>query len=416
MARKRTNPAFALLWLIPLVVAGAAAAIYFNREQAVRVEAATAQRGPVEQTVTAINSGTVMAAKDAMLVAETIGPITAVHVKEGDRVRAGDVLIEVAHEELDAQVALAEANLRVGTSRVQQAELAAGIYEDVAQTRVGQTAAQREQAETDFSRLENLMSSNAVPQAEYDRASVALRVAKEAEAAAVVSKRETEVRKEEVRSARAALEQLEAALQAAKAARDKSFVRAPFDGLVARVLVELGEGAALGMPVVQLVDSEHCYVEAPFDEANADEVNLGQRARIGIDAHRGVDITGAVRFISPTVTLNPDLSRTLNVEIDVDEEHHGKLVPGMSADVIIVVADRDDVVYVPSQALIREEFVYVVEDGIAAARPVDLGLTNWDRTEVTSGLAAGESIITTVTQPGLVDGAAVRIVEDLDAP
>ena len=133
--RKHLGPKI-LGWLILVGLLGVLLSLVLSREKVVDVTAMKVGRGRVEDTVTAIASGTVMAKYDSMIASEIMGTVVTIHFEEGDHVEAGDVLVELNHAEFDAQVALAEANLKVGRSRLQQAKLAAKIYEEVAATRV----------------------------------------------------------------------------------------------------------------------------------------------------------------------------------------------------------------------------------------------------------------------------------------
>jgi HlyD family secretion protein len=413
----------------------------------------TLRRGHVETTITAMASGTVKPKTDSMVAAGTLGKVTRIAAKEGDRVKEGDVLVELDHAELDAQVALAEANLRVGMSRLEQAKIAATIYEEVARTRVSQASAQLRVAKADFERIQALSDRKAVSQSDLDKVALALRVAQESEAAAKASQQENLVRQEEIRSAEAAIEQLQAGLTLAREMRNKAFVRAPFDGVVAKKYVDIGEalgtglggavgggsigggsaGAGVGvgstpsmssgggistasaMALVQLVQDSEFYVKAPFDEANAAQMQVGQKARIGLDAYRGMDFPGTVTFISPTVTRNLDLSRTLDIDVRIDQGQD-RFIAGMSADVIIIAAEKDDVLFVPSEALIREEEAYVIENGRALRRKVKVGVGNWQAKEVLEGLREGETLITSVGIKGLKSGMKVRVVDELERP
>ncbi|NIA14685.1 MAG: efflux RND transporter periplasmic adaptor subunit [Nitrospiraceae bacterium] len=417
-------------WLA--AVAAAAALVYYlvaMREDVIEVTAMTLERGRVEQTVSAISAGTVKPRMESMVAASYVGKVLRVPFKEGDAVKKGDVLVELEHAELDAQVALAEANLRVGLSRLEQAKMAAAIYADIAQTRVSQTNAQLKTAQLDYDRVQALSQEKAISDSDFDKVALLLQVARETNAAALASQRETEVRQEEIRSAEAAIEQLEAAVTLAKETREKAYVRAPFDGVVAKVFVDVGEAVGTGLGIagtagltagsvpssalVQLLQNSEFYVEAPFDEANASQVMPGQTARIELDAYRDTYFSGTVEFISPIVSLNMDLSRTLDIDVRI-EEGQEKFVAGMSADVILVSAAKDDVLYIPSEALIRGETAYVVENGRATRRTVEAGIGNWRTQEVLSGLSEGEQLITSVTIKDLKEGVKVRVVESLD--
>ena len=447
---KRKNLASRILvWLIVIGVLAAPVLYYFMREPEIAVTAQKLARGHVEQTITAMASGTVKPNLDSMVAGGTVGTVVAIPAKEGDRVKRGDILVELDHAELDAQVALAEANLRVGQSRLEQAKIAATIYEEIARTRVSQASAQFQVAKLDFDRIKSLSDKKAVSQSDLDKVALALRVAQETDAAAKASQQEILVRKEEIRSAEAAIEQLQAAVTVARSMRDKAYVTAPFDGVVAKMFVHLGEvvgsglggglgggggGASPGIGVgaspsmssggglsmassaalFQLVQDTDLYVKAPFDEANAAQIKVGQKARINLDAYRGVDFPARVDFMSPTVTRNVDLTRTLDINVRI-EEGREKFLVGMSADVIIVADEKDGVLSVPSEALIREEEAYVIEKGRAVKRKVKIGIGNWQYKEIIEGLSEGEMLITSVALKELKPGVKVRVVESLES-
>lgn len=399
-------------WLIAITALFAPLVYYATREPELEVTAATVSRGAVEQTVAAIASGTVMPFQKSMVAAGGLGTVSKVHVAEGDRVAAGDLLVELDHAELDAQVSLTEANLKVGESRLEQVRIAARIYKDVSAAKLSQAAAQLDLAQTDYDRIKALAVKNAVSLSDFDKVTLALRVAQETKAAAEASQKENLVREEEIRSAEAAIEQLQAALRVAQAARDKALVRAPFAGVVAKRMLDVGEAVAVGLPVLQLVNTEDCYIEAPFDEANAAQIKLGQLVRISIDSYPNQEFSGEVTYLSPVVSINKDLSRTLDVKVRINEQPE-KFLVGMSADITVIVDKKLDVLSVPSESLVRDEFVYVIENGRAVHRRVTLGIGNWERREVVSGLEEGATIITSVSLKELKPGVKVRIVDEL---
>jgi len=438
-------------WLIFLAIIGSPGAYFYFREITVDVTAVPLKRGHVEQTVTAISAGTVTPKQDSMISAGTIGIITRIPVKEGDRVKEGDILVELDHAELDAQVVLAEANLRVGQSRLKQAKIAATIYEAIARTRVSQASAQFEVAQQDYERIKTLWDKKAISPSDFDKVTLGLRVSKETNAAALAAQKENLVRQEEIACAESAIEQLQAGLTVATEMRDKAYVKAPFDAIVAKIFVDIGEsigggglgggslgggigvgmGAGLGggmggggaagrgmsvaspMALVQLIQDEGLYIKAPFDEANASEIQIGQKVRIGIDAFRDIDFPGHVTFISPTVSRNLDLSRTFEIHVAIDEGAE-KFISGMSADVIIIADEKDNVLYIPTEALVREEYAYVIQNGRAMARDVKLGIGNWQAREVLEGLQEGDQVVTSIGIKELKDGVKVNVVESLE--
>lgn len=414
MAKQRRLGSKIVGWIIVPAALAAVPAYLLLKEDTIEVTAAKVVRGRVEQTITAIASGTVKAESSSLVAAGAMGTVMAVPCNEGDFVKKGDKLVELQHAELDAQVRLAEANLAVGQSRLEQVKMGKVINKEVSSTRVAQARAQYDQAKRDYDRAKSLMDKQGIARDLFDKAATALKVAEEALAAANASEGENDVRAEEVRMAEATIKQLEASVEVAKAMRNNAIVLAPFDGVVAKTLREVGEAVTIGMPLLQLVDPKDIYIEAPFDEANAAQIKKGQKVRINIDAYRGTDFYGTVDFISPVVTLNPDLSRTLNVQVRL-EEGKDKFITGMSADVIILVDEKENVVYAPTESLIRQEYAYVVENGRAVRRDVKTGVGNWNTIEVTEGIKEGDLLITSVSNKSLKDGVKVKVVEKLES-
>ena len=414
MAKRSRLVSKILTWVVVLAALITPVIYLGTREAELLVTSAKVTRGDVEQTVSGIAAGTVMPLLDSMVASEYLGVVKVIHFKEGDMVKTGDLLVELSHDDLDAQVKLAEANLRLSESRLEQAKLAAVIYGDIARSRVGQSKAQQEQSQRDFDRIKKLAERKAISESDLQKSDVMLKVARENTTAAIASEQETEVREEEIRSAEVMVDQARASLEAAEATREKAFVQAPFDGVVARINVEVGESVTMGIPMLRLVQSNPCYVEVPFDESNTSDIQLGQTARINIDAYREVDFKGTVDYIPPVVSINPDLSRTLNLKVRVDDDARDKFLPGMSADVTILIDTKPSVLNVPSEALVREQYAFIVEDGRAYRKRVTLGIGNWRSKEVLEGLVEGQEIVTSVTLQGLTDGRKIKVVPALE--
>ncbi|MCC6796460.1 MAG: efflux RND transporter periplasmic adaptor subunit [Candidatus Hydrogenedentes bacterium] len=412
MAKQRSLGPKVLGWLILLAAVIGLPAVYLSREKTIEVTAQPVERGRVEQTITAIASGTVKANDTSLVAAGSMGTIVGFPANEGDQVKQGDILVELRNTEYKAQVRLAQANLKVGESRYKQAEMGKNISGKVSSTRVAQAQAQFDQAKRDYEQAKTLKDKNAIAQNLFDKADTAYKVAEEALAAALASEGENAVRSEEVIMAQATIEQLQAGVSVAEAALDNAYVKAPFDGIVAKTMREVGEAVTIGMPLLQLVNPSEIYIEAPFDEANASQIKVGQKVRINIDAYRGTDFYGTVDFISPVVSLNPDLSRTLNVQVKIEQDKE-KFITGMSADVIILVDEKENTIYAPTESLIRGEFAYVVENGRAVRRDVKTGVGNWNTVEIVEGLKEGDQLITSVSLADLKEDVKVKVVEKL---
>jgi len=413
MARKKIIPTLIRLILILVPIALLCGVVYYFLfyQPPFSVTVDTVKRGKVEQTVSAFASGTVTSPKRAMVASSMIGTVAVVHVKEGDYVKKDQLLLELHHEDLDAQVELAEANLSVAKTRLEQSKEGYQVAKELAESRVKQTEAQLTQATADYERAKKLLEQKILSPGEMEKMELAYRVAKENYQSALTGLKELSLREQDIKLAEANVIQAEASLKTATAARDKAFIRAPFDGMVATLNVREGEGIAMGIPLLYLVDTSALYIEAPFDEAYAGRVAVGQKARIEFDAFPGESFDGEVMEISPVINITKEFTRTFNVKVRMLEEK--KLMPGMSADVTVIVSEKDDVLYVPTESLIRDEYAYVLRDGRAVRTPVEVGIGNWETKEVVSGLKEGDVIITSVGIKGLTDGSKVRVVPSL---
>jgi HlyD family secretion protein len=221
-----------------------------------------------------------------------------------------------------------------------------------------------------------------------------------------------------VRAARAALAQGEAALQVAKVARAHGSLTAPFDGLLSEVFVDPGEQAQAGAPVFEIIDDSRLHVEATIDEADIERVKPGQAARLRLDALPDRPIAGVVAKLDPTVRTDAKGARTLRIEVEVSDLPRARAAgvrPGMSANVDIVVAEKDNVLELPSNVIIgrgTKRSVYVIEDGVARERPIQIGIASWERTEIVSGLREGDKVVSELNAKGLADGVRVDVVSE----
>jgi HlyD family secretion protein len=160
---------------------------------------------------------------------------------------------------------------------------------------------------------------------------------------------------------------------------------------------------------VDLIDDSCLYVSAPIDEVDAPGVRLGMSVCVTLDAFTGRRCSGRVRRIAPYVLDREKQARTVEVEVELEqpEELEG-LVPGYSADVEIVREAHDQVLRIPTEALLEgtRVLVYLPAAGRLESREIETGLSNWEYTEVRAGLAAGDQVVSSVAREGVKDGAA----------
>ncbi len=361
------------------IVAAAAAAIWqATRPKPIAVLTALAAKGRVENTVANTRAGSVMACRRAKLAPPAGGRIARLPVKKGTRVKAGELLLELWNDDLTARERVAREQLATAKSRVLEAcQLAANAE--------SQARRARELREQGFT------SEQAAEAAEAD-----------AKARAAVCE-----------SARTQVGEAEARIAAARADTSRTILRAPFAGIVAEVNGEVGEYLTPSppgiptLPAIDLIDDSCLYVSAPIDEVDAARIKLGLPARIVLDAYRGRHFKGHVRRIAPYVLALEKQARTVEVEVEFDDPLEARhLLVGYSADIEIVLEGRDGVTRIPTAALMPGNRVLVLPaSGVLEERKVGVGLSNWEYTEVTSGLEPGERVVTSLDREGVKAGA-----------
>lgn len=369
--------------LIPALLgaAGYFAWRHFTAPKPVAVSVAEITTGRVESTVANTRAGSVKACRRAKLAPQGGGQIARLLVREGDRVKAGQVLLELWNRDLVSQQQLAREQIRTAQARRQEACAAA-------------EAARREAV-----RQESLARQGFVSPARVD---------------AAVS--EAQVREASCRAAETDIAAARARLGTAQATLAKTVLRAPFAGIVAEVTGETGEYTTPSPPgiptppAVDLIDDSCLYVAAPMDEVDAARIRVGMAARIALDAFPGRHFDGRVQRIAPYVLEVEKQARTVEVEVAfLRPEDARALLVGYSADAEVLLEARDKVLRVPTQALLEGNRVLVLKGDVLEERVLELGLGNWSYSEVRKGLSAGERVVTSLEKDGVKAGARAGV-------
>ncbi|WP_237560203.1 efflux RND transporter periplasmic adaptor subunit [Ferriphaselus sp. R-1] len=352
-----------------------------TRPAPLKVVVTTVERGAVEATVSNTRAGTVKACRRAKLAPPAGGQIAAMKVKKGQRVKAGEVLLELWNSDLQAQRGLAAQQLLA------------------AQTQANDACALSDTARRDVQRARDLAKQGFYSPQSLDKA--------EAEARSRAATCDV---------ARNGLKQAQSRIALADATLERMVLRAPFDGIVADLSGELGEYATPSppgiptLPAVDLIDDSCLYVSAPIDEVDAGHLQVGQSGRITLDALKGRSFEGRVRRIAPYVTEIEKQARTVEVEVEFVPPPTGEsLLVGYSADVEIVHQSRPGVLRIPTQALQEGKRVLLLRpDGVLEDRAVTVGLGNWSHTEISAGLQPGDRIVTSFDREGVKAGVRAQ--------
>jgi len=349
-----------------------------TRPKPVAVLVASASAGRVETTVANTRAGSVAACRRAKLAPPTGGRIAKLPVKEGKRVKTGELLLELWNEDLVSREHVAFEQLATAKARVTEACQVAVIAASEARR-------SRELRDKGFT------SEQLVERAESDA---------KARAAAC-------------QSARTQVGEAVARIESAKADTSRTVLRAPFDGIVAEVNGEVGEYLTPSppgiptLPAIDLIDDSCLYVSAPIDEVDAARLKVGMSGRISLDAYRGQQFKGHVRRIAPYVLALEKQARTVEIEVEFDDPGDSRqLLVGYSADIEVVIETRENVTRIPTPALMPGNRALVLAGaGVLEERRLQIGLSNWEFTEVKAGIAAGERVVTSLDREGVKAGA-----------
>lgn len=357
--------------------------ILWSKPDPIQVTVSKVERGIVEATVANTRAGTIMACRRAKLSPAMGGQITQLPVNEGDRVEAGELLLALWNDDLQAQVVLAEQEALATRARSE----ASCIQADIAQR--------------EAQRLQRLKTSGAASVELIDQATSR---AKSSRA--------------ECASARASVNVSKARMDVAGANLARTLLLAPFSGVVAEINSELNEyvtpsppGIAT-LPAIDLIDGSCFYVAAPIDEVDAPNIKAGMAARISMDAYGALQFPATVRRIANYVLDREKQARTVDIEVVFsDPQQTPKLLAGFSADAEIILSARDDSLRIPTLAVMEGPRVMILDNETLQLRDIKTGISNWDYTEVLDGLNENEQLVTSLDRPG-VEAGAYAVIEN----
>lgn len=358
---------------------GIALAWYLSRPKPVEVAVRPVERGPVEATVANTRAGTVEACRRARLSPAIGGQIAELPVREGERVKAGQLILALWNEDLRAKVALAQSEVATANAKARAACL------------------ESQEAQRNARRLVTLRKTGAASEEQVDQA---VTKAKARQASCVAAQASVQMSNEQSGVAKAELE--------------RTLLLAPFDGVIAEVNGELNEYVTPSppgiptLPVVDLIDSSCFYVKAPIDEVDAPVIRPSMPARISLDAFPKRRFSAQVRRVADYVLDIEKQARTVDVEVVFTSPADTvDLLAGYSADAEVIIEVKENTLRIPTEAVIEGEraLVFVPHDGVLEQRTVTTGIANWDYTEILSGVELGERVVVTLDRPGVASGA-----------
>ena len=388
---------------ITLVVLLGAGVLLLLRTRGPVVDVAVVTRADIEQHLVA--SGRVRVVARMTLTAQAAGRVTQVAVREGQRLRPGDLLAEIEDREARAAVAEAGAAVAQARGRVEQVREVSAV---VAGERLRETEANYARAESDLSRIEALARAGAVAPRDVEEARRALEVAAAARSAARAQQRGATAEGADARVAAGGLRENQARLAAAQARLVQTRVVASQPGLVLDRRVDPGDIVRTGDTLFELAaDGETELVIEP-DERNLAWLRVGQTGKASADAYPDQVFDARITYIAPAV----DRQRgSIEVRLGVPDPP-ATLRPDMTVSVDLTVASKSNALTLPTEATrdaaTPTPWVLVVDDGVLARRDVTLGIAGEGQSEIVSGLSEG-AVVVVSSGERLEPGQRVRV-------
>jgi multidrug efflux pump subunit AcrA (membrane-fusion protein) len=365
-----------------------------TQESAKSIRTESVRQETVRRAVEVV--GTLAAEDQVTISSEAAGAVSRILADLGDRVTAGQVLVELDREKLqynadEQKAALERALAKYGATspdRMPPAEKTPDVQK---------AAAELVQATQAYDRAAELNKRQLLPKQMLDDADATLRSKQASYDAAL----------QNAKNLRADIAAAVATAKLADRQLRDAYIRAPFNGYVEKRLVSLGQLVSPQTPVMSVVRVDPLKVAAEIPEAMAPWIKVGQAVTLSVDAYPGRSFTAMMSRISPAVSPQ---TRAFPFEARVPNGE-SLLKPGTFARVHIESGKVDQMLTIPYAALQYRYGVnraFVVQDGRLAARELKVGERLGDRVEILSGVQAGEPVaITDVDQ--LVDGLHVTV-------
>ena len=310
--------------------------------------------------------------------AEVAGVIKSLNVEESKHVRKGELLVELDDEKYRLDLEQEEATRLKVLSEL----LVEKRFAEPGETRSGPDREKIQKAKDDYEEARRRFRSGLTSRAEFEKANTEYEL----------SLIESGEKKEEIRAAAKGLTQAEIRVKAAQMNLEKTKIKAPFSGLIHDIKVSPQEHVTSGRELFTLVNIDRIRVHAKVLESEIGKMKVGREVDLKFSAYPGKIFKGEVKAISPVI--NPQ-DKTCNVIIDVANPEK-EIKPGMHVEVEIAAEIHKNKLLIPQDAvLVRSgrKLAFVVEEGLAKWRYIDVGLENEDYAEVLDGVKEGESVI-----------------------
>lgn len=381
-----------------------------NERTPLLVYTALAETPDREETIN--YDGIIQPSRTTYIFPKRPGEVKQVLVKEGERVKQGDLLLEMETREIDKNLEQAQAGVDAARAQLEMAK--EGLREEeINQIReaVTQAETQLELAQSSYERVKALHEDGIVSQQEYEKARTEKNLAQSnlVNAQINLDLAKSGARDLEIQAARAQLRQAEIQLELAEMAREDARITAPRDGVIINREVEPGELVGEAQPPLVLGNLNPLHLQINVGERDIGKLEPGQKAEIFLRALPDSKITGEVIRVSPVA--DPD-SRLFTATIEIANPDHN-IRPGMYAEATVFIDPGPAYPVVPKEAVHFQNgnpYVYTISGGEASPRPVEIGAEENGKLAIISGLQQNEEVI--IQADGeIVPGKEVEVQE-----
>jgi HlyD family secretion protein len=407
---RRLNPF--VLWgiLLAVVILIIVAVRSFTREK-VEIRVAAVNHQNLSRTVS--TNGRVEPVEIFQAHSPAPGVVSKLYVEVGQKVKAGDLLVKMDDADTVARLATANSTLESARLNLQNLQQSGSQEERLAlQADLNRAEMHKKQAESDLAALRQLQQKGAASAAEIASAEQRLQ-----EATTLLQN--TQQRSTQRYStgdharAQAQLADAQATVTAAHSSYAASNIRSPLSGTVYSIPVSAYDFVPAGEDLLDVADLNRIQVRAYFDEPEIGELAVGQAVKIVWPAKPNQTWHGHItRAPSTVITYG---TRNVGEAIITVDDAHGDLLPNTNVTVTVTTSQRFNVLSVPREALHTEgasDFVFRVIGGKLVRTPVQVGVVNLTRVEITGGLTEKDTVALSATNNrDLTNGLAVKIAE-----
>jgi multidrug efflux pump subunit AcrA (membrane-fusion protein) len=331
------------------------------------------------------------------------GWVEKINVREGDRVKVGQVLATLDSREAEATVAQSKASLEAATARLKQVK---ATSEEIIQSQMQQAKANLDLAEEDLKRSRELSQKDFISRQQMDEARTKHSVAKANYDLALNNVRQ-KTWENDIALAEAQVQQAKATLDLNRAQLANLIILAPMNGKITKRYVDPGIMVKDTTPILAMMDLDEVKMMVNVIEKEFVRLQKGKEVKVTVTAFPNRTFQGRIAIITPALDLQ---SRTAEIQISIPNPGY-ILNPGMFGRVEALLRSDPNATLIPIQALITEEdkdYVYALKDGKAYRRPVQKGISKDTVVEIIRGLSPGEQVVT-AGQEFLRDGIPVRL-------